>query len=128
MANVKTTFFCQSCGSQYSKWQGQCNSCKSWNTISEELIIQPQKNVWKLKSNGNRIHTIKPLKISEIQSSETPRLNCNDGELNRVLGGGIVPGSIILLGGEPGIGKSTLMLQLVLKLSNKTMYLSLIHI
>ena len=124
MAKVKTTFFCQSCGSQYSKWQGQCNSCKSWNTISEELIIQPKKNVWKLKSNDNKIHTVKPFKISEIQSSETPRLNCNDGELNRVLGGGIVPGSIILLGGEPGIGKSTLMLQLVLKLSNKTMYIS----
>ena len=124
MAKVKTTFFCQSCGSQYSKWQGQCNSCKSWNTISEELIIQPKKNVWKLKSNDNKIHTVKPFKISEIQSSETPRLNCNDGQLNRVLGGGIVPGSIILLGGEPGIGKSTLMLQLVLKLSNKTMYIS----
>ena len=124
MAKVKTTFFCQSCGSQYSKWQGQCNSCKSWNTISEELIIQPKKNVWKLKSNGNKIHTVKPLKISEIHSSETTRLNCNDDELNRVLGGGIVPGSIILLGGEPGIGKSTLMLQLVLKLSNKTMYIS----
>ena len=124
MAKVKTTFFCQSCGSQYSKWQGQCNSCKSWNTISEELIIQPKKNVWKLKSNGNKIHTVKPLKISEIHSSETTRLNCYDDELNRVLGGGIVPGSIILLGGEPGIGKSTLMLQLVLKLSNKTMYIS----
>lgn len=124
MAKVKTTFFCQSCGSQYSKWQGQCNSCKSWNTISEELIIQPKKNVWKLKSNGNKIHTVKPLKISEIHSSEITRLNCNDDELNRVLGGGIVPGSIILLGGEPGIGKSTLMLQLVLKLSNKTMYIS----
>ena len=124
MAKVKTTFFCQSCGSQYSKWQGQCNSCKSWNTISEELIIQPKKNVWKLKSNSNKIHTVKPLKISEIHSSETTRLNCNDDELNRVLGGGIVPGSIILLGGEPGIGKSTLMLQLVLKLSNKTMYIS----
>ena len=124
MAKVKTTFFCQSCGAQYSKWQGQCNSCKSWNTISEELIIQPKKNVWKLKSNGNKIHTVKPLKISEIHSSETTRLNCYDDELNRVLGGGIVPGSIILLGGEPGIGKSTLMLQLVLKLSNKTMYIS----
>jgi len=124
MAKVRTTFFCQSCGSQYSKWQGQCNSCKSWNTISEELIIQPKKNVWKLKSNGNKIHTVKPLKISEIHSSETTRLNCYDDELNRVLGGGIVPGSIILLGGEPGIGKSTLMLQLVLKLSNKTMYIS----
>lgn len=124
MAKVKTTFFCQSCGSQYSKWQGQCNSCKSWNTISEELIIQPKKDVWKLKSNGNKIHTVKPLKISEIHSSEITRLNCNDGELNRVLGGGIVPGSTILLGGEPGIGKSTLMLQLVLKLSNKTMYIS----
>ena len=124
MAKVKTTFFCQSCGSQYSKWQGQCNSCKSWNTISEELIIQPKKNVWKLKSNGNKIHTVKPLKISEIHSSETTRLNCNDDELNRVLGGGIVPGSIILLGGEPGIGKSTLLLQLALRIKKKVLYIS----
>ena len=124
MAKVKTTFFCQNCGAQYAKWQGQCTSCKSWNTIVEEVVQKPNKNDWKSSTSFSKERVSKPLKISEIDTSKTPRLNTTDNELNRVLGGGIVPGSLILLGGEPGIGKSTLMLQLSLKLPYKTLYVS----
>jgi len=124
MAKVKTTFFCQSCGAQFAKWQGQCTSCKSWNTITEELVQKPDKKDWKtgVQSAPNRVS--KPLKISEIDTTKTVRMDTADGELNRVLGGGIVPGSLTLLGGEPGIGKSTLMLQTSLKLPYKTLYVS----
>ena len=124
MAKLKTTFFCQSCGAQYSKWQGQCNSCKSWNTIEEEVIEKPKKGDWKTTVNNDTSRAAKPLKISEIDTTNTPRLNLLDSELNRVLGGGIVPGSLTLLGGEPGIGKSTLMLQIALKLPYVTLYIS----
>lgn len=124
MAKVKTTFFCQSCGAQYAKWQGQCTSCKSWNTITEELVQKPDKKDWKLGAQNNTNRVSKPLKISEIDTAKTVRMDTGDGEFNRVLGGGIVPGSLILLGGEPGIGKSTLMLQVSLKLPYKTLYVS----
>ena len=124
MAKVKTTFFCQNCGAQFAKWQGQCTSCKSWNTIAEEVVQKPNKADWKSSATSSKERASKPLKISEIDTSKTPRLNTTDKELNRVLGGGIVPGSLILLGGEPGIGKSTLMLQLSLKLPYKTLYVS----
>jgi len=124
MAKVKTTFYCQNCGAQYSKWQGQCNSCKSWNTIVEEVIQSPKKGDWKTVSNHKRSEFSKPLKISDIDTTKNPRLDTKDDELNRVLGGGIVPGSLILLGGEPGIGKSTLMLQISLLLPFKTLYVS----
>ena len=124
MTKLKTTFFCQSCGAQFAKWQGQCTSCKSWNTIVEELVQKPDKGTWKTTNSSAKERVSKPLKLSEIDTTKTPRLNTTDGELNRVLGGGIVPGSLILLGGEPGIGKSTLMLQLSLKLPYKTLYVS----
>ena len=124
MAKIKTTFFCQSCGAQFSKWQGQCSSCKAWNTISEELVQKPDKKDWKLGAENTTSRLSKPLKISEIDTSKTIRMDTTDRELNRVLGGGIVPGSLILLGGEPGIGKSTLMLQVSLKLPYKTLYVS----
>lgn len=123
MAKLKTTFFCQNCGAQYAKWQGQCNSCKAWNTISEEVISKPEKNDWKTPSNiASR--TAKPLKINDIDTAQEARLNTLDTEFNRVLGGGLVPGSLTLLGGEPGIGKSTLLLQISLKLPYKTLYVS----
>jgi DNA repair protein RadA/Sms len=122
MAKIKTSFFCQNCGSQYSKWQGQCNACKEWNTIVEEVIQKEEKSSWKPTSEVKKAP--KPLKVTEIDSSEEVRMNTLDGELNRVLGGGIVPGSLILLGGEPGIGKSTLLLQISLKLPYKTLYVS----
>lgn len=122
MAKIKTSFFCQNCGSQYAKWQGQCNACKEWNTIIEEVIQKEEKTSWKPTSEVKKAP--KPLKVTEIDSSEEVRMNTLDGELNRVLGGGIVPGSLILLGGEPGIGKSTLLLQISLKLPYKTLYVS----
>ncbi|GGB78460.1 DNA repair protein RadA [Flavobacterium suaedae] len=123
MAKVKTSFFCQNCGTQYSKWQGQCNSCKEWNTIVEELIQKEEKPVWKTTATTAK-KAPKPLRITEIDTATELRMNTGDGELNRVLGGGIVPGSLTLLGGEPGIGKSTLLLQISLKLPYRTLYVS----
>lgn len=123
MSKIKTTFFCQNCGSQYSKWQGQCTACKEWNTIAEEVIQKAEKSDWKQSSSDVK-RVSKPLKINEIETSQETRLNTYDEEFNRVLGGGIVPGSLILLGGEPGIGKSTLLLQIALKLPYKTLYVS----
>ena len=124
MAKVKTTFFCQNCGTQYAKWQGQCTACKQWNTIVEEVIQKPEKSDWKASASNLSKRASKPLKIKDIDSSKESRLNTFDVEFNRVLGGGIVPGSLTLLGGEPGIGKSTLLLQISLKLPYKTLYVS----
>jgi DNA repair protein RadA/Sms len=123
MSKVKTSFFCQNCGTQYSKWQGQCNACKEWNTIAEEIVQKEEKTAWKPTTSETK-KVSKPLKITEIDSSLEVRMDTCDGELNRVLGGGIVPGSLTLLGGEPGIGKSTLLLQISLKLPYKTLYVS----
>ncbi|WP_223032516.1 DNA repair protein RadA [Hanstruepera marina] len=124
MAKVKTTFYCQNCGTQYAKWQGQCNACKEWNTIAEEVIQKPEKSDWQSTSSAKTKRVSKPLLINEIDTSQDARMQTNDAEFNRVLGGGIVPGSLTLLGGEPGIGKSTLLLQIALKLPYKTLYVS----
>lgn len=125
MAKVKTAFFCQNCGTQYPKWMGQCGGCKEWNTLIEEVVQKEEKVAWKAVSTASATNrTAKPLKVREIDSTEEIRLNTLDGELNRVLGGGLVPGSMILLGGEPGIGKSTLLLQISLRLPYKTLYVS----
>lgn len=124
MAKVKTTFFCQNCGSQYAKWQGQCTACKQWNTIVEEVVQKTEKNDWRANGTTSTKRVSKPLRINDIENSEEDRLNTLDNEFNRVLGGGIVPGSLTLLGGEPGIGKSTLLLQISLKLPYKTLYVS----
>lgn len=121
---TKTTFFCQHCGSQYSKWQGQCTSCKEWNTIAEEIIQKAEKVSWRTDKKSTSQKAAKPHKISEISQASEVRMDTQNLELNRVLGGGIVPGSLILLGGEPGIGKSTLMLQIALELPLKTLYVS----
>ena len=123
MSKIKTTFVCNDCGSNFPKWQGQCTSCKSWNSISEEVILKPKNNSWK-KNNFDNIKTSTPQKISNIVYREEDRLVTLDTEFNRVLGGGIVPGSLILLGGEPGIGKSTLLLQVAIKLPYSTLYIS----
>ncbi len=123
MAKVKTTFFCQNCGTQFSKWQGQCSACKEWNTIAEEVIQKAEKVSWDI-AEKTISRASKSQKISEISSVTEARLNTKNNELNRVLGGGIVPGSLILLGGEPGIGKSTLMLQIALQSPYKTLYVS----
>lgn len=123
MAKVKTSFFCQNCGNQFSKWQGQCTACKEWNTIVEEVVQKSEKSSWKSDSAASK-RVSKPLKIHEIESTSEVRMLTQDQEFNRVLGGGIVPGSLTLLGGEPGIGKSTLLLQIALKLPYKTLYVS----
>ncbi len=123
MAKVKTTFFCQNCGAQFAKWQGQCTSCKQWNTIVEEVVQKTEKKAW--KPNETSFSKIaKPQRIQDISTVSEARLNTQNNELNRVLGGGLVPGSVALLGGEPGIGKSTLMLQIALQLPYKTLYVS----
>ncbi|WP_046743120.1 DNA repair protein RadA [Kordia zhangzhouensis] len=123
MAKVKTSFFCQNCGTQFTKWQGQCSSCKQWNTIVEEVVQKEEKINWQTKEKSTS-RVAKPTLIHEISASNEKRLPTSDYELDRVLGGGIVPGSLILLGGEPGIGKSTLLLQISLKLPYKTLYVS----
>jgi len=123
MAKVKTTFFCQNCGTQYAKWLGQCTACKEWNTIAEEIVQKEDKKSWKSEVSTHK-NTSKPLRINEIDTAQEIRLDSEDTEFNRVLGGGIVPGSLTLLGGEPGIGKSTLLLQISLKLPYKTLYVS----
>src|SRR6056297_2233342 len=124
MAKVKSTFYCQNCGSQYSKWQGKCSSCGEWNTIAEEIVEKPDKKDWKSPSDREAKRTAKPLKIAEIENSPQNRWNTGNNELDRVLGGGLVPGSLTLLGGEPGIGKSTLLLQISLHLNFRTLYVS----
>ena len=123
MAKLKSAFFCQNCGTQFAKWQGQCTACKEWNTIVEELVSKPDKNDWKATTTV-KTKNAKPLLIHEIDSAKEARLDTFDAEFNRVLGGGLVPGSLTLLGGEPGIGKSTLCLQIALKLPYKTLYVS----
>jgi DNA repair protein RadA/Sms len=122
MAKVKSSFFCQSCGAQSGKWIGKCPSCGEWNTYVEEVLQKEEKGNW--KSTSTQISN-KPKIIHEISYSEEHRIITSDEELNRVLGGGIVPGSIVLIGGEPGIGKSTLMLQIALNLVKyKVLYVS----
>jgi DNA repair protein RadA/Sms len=126
MSKTKTAFFCQNCGYETVKWLGQCPSCDQWNTFVEELIQkEPQKNNngWKDYHEEKRIN--KTISLSGIKSSEEKRLITPDAELNRVLGGGIVPGSIVLIAGEPGIGKSTLFLQIGLWLKDiEVLYIS----
>ena len=122
MSKVKTSFFCQSCGSQHTQWQGQCKSCKQWNTLTEEVVNKPDKKNW---SRNNKVITIsKPQKINQIEIYSESRIKTSDAELNRVLGGGIIPGALMLLGGEPGIGKSTLLLQIAMTMNFKVLYVS----
>ena len=119
---VKTAYFCQNCGTQYPKWQGQCSACKEWNTIVEEVVQKEEVKLW---SNKGADSKVKALKVADISLTNESRIKTGNTELDRVLGGGIVTGALVLLGGEPGIGKSTLMLQLALGLKNfKTLYVS----
>ena len=122
MAKTKTTFFCQNCGTQYAKWLGQCNSCHEWNTIVEEIIQKDEKRNWKQTPTAKK--TNKALKINEIPFDKEDRISTLNNELNRVLGGGLVKGSMTLLGGEPGIGKSTLLLQIALGIPKRVLYVS----
>lgn len=126
MAKVQKVFACVECGTTYSKWAGQCSSCGEWNTIQEEVVVKetPKEAAKKLWRKGSKKEKPKPKKLANIQSGTTERRDVRDGELNRVLGGGLVGGSMILLGGEPGIGKSTLMLQVALTINAKVLYVS----
>ena len=112
---IQTAFICQNCGSHSPKWLGKCPQCGQWNTFVEEIIKKGSSNI--IKSDNKKIN--KPQLISDIDYSNEKRIVCTDDELNRVLGGGIVPGSLVLLGGDPGIGKSTLMLQFALSSTRK---------
>ena len=123
MAKTKTAFFCQNCGTQYAQWVGQCGGCREWNTIVEEVIQKEEKVGWKSPGTTST-KTQKPVRVQDISSEKEVRLNVLDQEFNRVLGGGLVPGSLVLLGGEPGIGKSTLLLQIALRLPYNTLYVS----
>ena len=126
MAKVKSAFFCSNCGYESAKWVGKCPSCSTWNTFVEEVISKPslkKENEWDEYNEDAK--SIRTIALHSITSSEQPRIITPDAELNRVLGGGIVPGSIVLIAGEPGIGKSTLFLQNGLQLQNKTvLYIS----
>ncbi len=123
MAKIKTVFYCQSCGTQSSTWLGKCPSCNEWNTFVEEVIQRNDNDKQSGLSNFERAS--KPISISEINLSDEPRVSSYNNELDRVLGGGIVPGSVVLIGGEPGIGKSTLMLQVALNMKgSKILYIT----
>lgn len=122
MAKTKTTFFCQNCGAQHAKWMGQCNVCNEWNTIVEEVIQKEVAREWKQSTTAKSVS--KPLKVDQIELNPEERIPTNNNELDTVLGGGLVKGSVTLLGGEPGIGKSTLLLQVALSIPHKVLYVS----
>lgn len=125
MAKIKSAYFCQSCGYESAKWLGKCPSCNEWNSFVEEVIQKPGNAVPEWKASAGMSKVAKPSAINDITYKEESRWVSPDAEFNRVLGGGIVPGSLVLIGGEPGIGKSTLMLQLALQLNNrKILYVS----
>ena len=121
MSKIKTAFFCSNCGYESAKWIGRCPSCNEWNTFVEELISKNKDDV-KKQPWRDELHTgeTRTISLNEVKSSEEKRVLTQDAELNRVLGGGIVPGSIVLIAGEPGIGKSTLFLQSGLQLKGIT--------
>ena len=122
---TKSIFFCSNCGAESPKWVGKCPACGEWNTFVEETVAAKPKKSQGYLPEGGKTHSITPVKISEVKSGEEQRIALPSRELNRVLGGGLVPGSIILIGGEPGIGKSTLVLQNVLRIrSRKVLYVS----
>ena len=121
MAKQKSIFNCTQCGTQHSKWMGQCQGCKEWNTLVEEVEIKskPDPRAWSSEQAA-----AKPIRIEDVEHTDVQRFPIQDFEFSRVLGGGVVPGSVTLLGGEPGIGKSTLLLQLALSFSGTVAYVS----
>ncbi len=124
MAKAKTTFYCQNCGANSAKWVGKCPACGEWNTYVEEIVTKgssTEKEVWEDASAPRN----QPRKIQDVVYDEHQRIKPPTGELNRTLGGGIVPGSLVLIGGEPGIGKSTLLLQMAIRMkTTKVLYAS----
>ena len=119
MASTKKIYSCNNCGAKYPKWMGQCGQCGEWNTVDEEIIQSKKKSEPNIILNKSKLKEIK-----EIDAETTERIKIGDNELNRVLGGGIVPGSVILISGEPGIGKSTLILQISISIKRKVLYIS----
>lgn len=125
MAKTKTTYFCQNCGAQSAKWIGRCPSCGEWNTYVEEIVSKGDDSKVPGIASTTTQRASKPQLVTEINLSEQHRIEIYDKELSRVLGGGLVPGSLTLFGGEPGIGKSTLMLQIAVNMRNlKVLYVS----
>lgn len=129
MAKKTTVFFCQSCGYESAKWLGQCPACKEWNTLVEENVVTGKGGggAKRTESLAARIHESKPVKLSGIETEEEIRTSTGMKELDRVLGGGIVAGSLVLVGGDPGIGKSTLLLQVCRNLTDhgkRVLYIS----
>ena len=123
MAKVKKAFFCKNCGFEAPKWLGRCPSCGEWNTFTEEIIARESGSV--AANAAGPLPAAKPQRVGDIRESEHRRIDVGNSEVNRVLGGGMVPGSLILVGGEPGIGKSTLSLQIALAANGlKTLYVS----
>ncbi|MFV0344884.1 MAG: DNA repair protein RadA [Bacteroidales bacterium] len=123
MAKIKTQYVCQSCGTSYGKWVGKCSACNEWNTIVEEVVNPVSKKNLPLASSASS--DSKPITLSKVTCSKVDRIDVNNGEFNRLLGGGLVPGSLVLIGGEPGIGKSTLILQIALSVRDlKVLYVS----
>lgn len=116
MAKLKSVYFCSSCGHESPKWMGRCPACGEWSTFVEEVVRKDAASK-QVDTRSFGAHKSEPLTLREIKADEEPRIDTRDGELNRVLGGGLVPASVVLIGGEPGIGKSTLVLQTVLKLT-----------
>ncbi len=116
MAKLKSVYFCSSCGHESPKWMGRCPACGEWSTFVEEVVRKDAASK-QVDTRSFGADKSEPLTLREIKADEEPRIDTRDGELNRVLGGGLVPASVVLIGGEPGIGKSTLVLQTVLKLT-----------
>ena len=116
MAKAKSVFFCQNCGAESSKWMGRCSQCGEWNTLVEEIIKETKHSRTPSRGVGNQ--KTKPTALPDIEISSIARLSTTFGEIDRVLGGGIVPGALMLLGGDPGIGKSTLLLQVSQKVAD----------
>lgn len=120
-----TTYFCKNCGNESSKWVGRCPACGEWNTMIEEPVAPKKSRAAVSVTTDEGRRSVAPVKISQVKAEDMPRIKLPSGELNRVLGGGLVPGSIVLIGGEPGIGKSTLVLQNVLRIrSRRVLYIS----
>ena len=122
MAKDKTMYVCDNCGQESPKWIGKCPSCGQWNTYKEIKVADTRKQVTATSAAataGHQLRQNKVLRLRDISAKDDPRIDLHDEELNRVLGGGLVPGCIVLLGGEPGIGKSTLSLQTMLNLTDK---------
>lgn len=123
MAKTKTVWVCSSCGNDFPKWEGRCSACGAWNTLVEEKVTVSSQT--RAKGGMTSRQRPRPLRVSEIETSDAPRIRMPSKELNRVLGGGLVPGSMVLIGGEPGIGKSTLVLQNTLSIqSRRVLYVS----